>query len=341
MAWFIRRWRTPAGIIYVQSIAMAPRSFVAFVLALTFASACAAADYPSRPIRFVVPFTPGSASDLLARMVGPKLAETWGQQVVVDNRPSAGGTVAGGIVAGAPPDGHTLMLTSSAFAGSAALYDKLPYDSVRDFRGISLIVQTALALVASPTLGVKNVKDLIAMARQKPGQLNFGSSGIGSGTHYGAELFNLTAGVKAVHIPYKGTPEVITDTVTGRLHYAMSPLLAAVPQVRSGRLLMIGVTSPQRLPILPEVPTISEAALPGFDYQGWFGVLAPARVPRPVVAKLNAEIRRIIAMADIQDRISRDGSTPKTSTPEEFEKLVREEIATRRKVFQAAGVKAE
>jgi len=147
--------------------------------------------------------------------------------------------------------------------------------------------------------------------------------------------------VKAVHIPYKGTPEVITDTVTGRLHYAMSPLLAAVPQVRSGRLLMIGVTSPQRLPILPEVPTISEAALPGFDYQGWFGVLAPARVPRPVVAKLNAEIRRIIAMADIQDRISRDGSTPKTSTPEEFEKLVREEIATRRKVFQAAGVKAE
>jgi tripartite-type tricarboxylate transporter receptor subunit TctC len=300
-----------------------------------------AAEYPSRPIRIIVPFTPGSASDLLARMIGPKLAEAWGQQVVVDNRPSAGGTVAGGIVATAPPDGHTLMLTSSAFAGSAALYDKLPYDSVRDFRGISLIVQTALAVVVSPTLGVKTVKDLIAMARQKPGQLNFGSSGIGSGTHYGGELFNLAAGIKAVHIPYKGTPEVITDTVTGRLHYAMSPLLAAVPQVRSGRLVMIGVTSAQRLPILPDVPTISEAALPGFDYQGWFGVLAPARVPRPVVAKLNAEIGRIIATPEIQERISRDGSTPKTSTPEEFEKLVRDEIATRKKVFQAAGVKPE
>ena len=311
------------------------------VFAALFSLSVAAADYPSRPIRFVVPFTAGSASDLLARMVGPKLSEAWGQQVVVDNRPSAGGTVAGGIVATAPPDGHTLMLTSSAFAGSAALYDKLPYDSVRDFKGVTLIVQTALALVASPTLGVKTVKDLIALARQKPGQLNFGSSGIGSGTHYGGELFNLAAGIKAVHIPYKGTPEVITDTVTGRLHYAMSPLLAAVPQVRSGRLLMIGVTSPQRLAILPDVPTISEAALPGFDYQGWFGVLAPARVPQPVIAKLNAEIGRIIAMPETQERISRDGSTPKTSTPEAFEKLVREEIVTRKKVFQAAGVKPE
>ena len=311
------------------------------VFAALFSFSVAAADYPSRPIRFVVPFTAGSASDLLARMVGPKLSEAWGQQVVVDNRPSAGGTVAGGIVAAAPPDGHTLMLTSSAFAGSAALYDKLPYDSVRDFKGVTLIVQTALALVASPTLGVKTVKDLIALARQKPGQLNFGSSGIGSGTHYGGELFNLAAGIKAVHIPYKGTPEVITDTVTGRLHYAMSPLLAAVPQVRGGRLLMIGVTSPQRLAILPDVPTISEAALPGFDYQGWFGVLAPARVPPPVIAKLNAEIGRVIAMPETQERISRDGSTPKTSTPEAFEKLVREEIVTRKKVFQAAGVKPE
>jgi len=195
--------------------------------------------------------------------------------------------------------------------------------------------------VVSPTLGAKSVKDLIAIARQKPGQLNFGSSGIGSGTHYGGEFFNLAAGIKAVHVPYKGTPEVITDTITGRLHYAMSPLLAAVPHVRSGRLLMIGVTSPQRLAILPDVPTIAEAALPGFEYQGWFGILAPARTPRAVVDKLNAEIGRIIAMPDIQERISRDGSTPRSSSPEEFEKLVRDEIATRRKVFQAAGVKPE
>jgi tripartite-type tricarboxylate transporter receptor subunit TctC len=300
-----------------------------------------AAEYPARPIRIVVPFTPGSASDMLARMIGPKLSEAWGQQVIVDDRPSAGGAVAGKIVATAPPDGHTLLLSSSAFAVSAALYQNLPYDSVRDFKGISQIVETANALVASPALGAKTVKDLIAIARQKPGELNFGSSGIGSGTHFAAEFFNLAAGIKATHIPYKGTPEVITDIVTGRLHYAMSPLLAAVPQMRSGRLLVIGVTSSQRLPMLPDVPTIAEAALPGFESMGWFGVLTPARTPRAVVEKLNAEIRHIIAMPDIQERISRDGSTPKTSTPEAFDKFVRDEIAVRKKVFQAAGVKPD
>ena len=308
---------------------------------LCAACSAVAAEYPSRPIRIIVTFTPGSASDLLARMFGPKLHEVWGQQVVVDNRPSAGGTVGGGIVASATPDGHTLLLTSSAFAGSAALYDKLPYDSIRDFRGVSLVAQTALALVVSTTLGPKNVKELIALAKQKPGQLNFGSSGIGSGTHYGGELFNLAAGIKAVHVPYKGTPEVIIDTIAGRMHYAMSPLLAAVPHVRAGRLMAVGVTSPQRLPMIPEVPTIAEAALPGFEYQGWFGVIAPARVPRPVINRLSAEIGRIIATPEIQERISRDGSSPTSSTPEAFDKLIREEIATRTKVFKAAGAKAE
>jgi len=313
--------------------------FTILFAALSAAHA-AAADYPSRPIRVIVPFTPGSASDLLARMIGPKLLEAWGQQVVVDNRPSAGGIVAGSIVATAAPDGHTLMLTSSAFAGSAALYDKLPYDSIKDFRGITLITQTALALVVSPNLGAKSVKELIGLARQKPGQLNFGSSGIGSGTHYGGELFNLAAGIKATHVPYKGTPEVITDTISGRLHYAMSPLLAAVPQVRGGRLIAVGVTSPQRLPMIPDVPTIAEAGLPGFEYQGWFGILAPARVPRPLIVKLSAEIGRIVALPDIQERIARDGSAAKSSTPEELDKLIRDEIATRTKVFKAAGAKA-
>jgi tripartite-type tricarboxylate transporter receptor subunit TctC len=319
---------------------MVLRVFLGVCAAIVMLDA-AAAEYPSRPIRIIVPFTPGSAADLLARMIGPKLTEAWGQQVVVDNRPSAGGTVAGSIVASAAPDGHTLMLTSSAFAGSAALYDKLPYDSIKDFKGISLVTLTALALVVSPTLGTKSVKDLIALARQKPGQLNFGSSGIGSGTHYGGELFNVAAGIKTVHVPYKGSPEAITDTMSGRLHYAMSPLLTAVPHVRSGRLLAVGVTSPQRLAILPDVPTIAEAALPGFEYQGWFGILAPSRVPRELVVKLSAEIGRIIALPDIQERVSRDGSIAKSSTPEAFEKLVRDEIATRKKVFKAAGVKPE
>ena len=313
---------------------------VAFVVSLCAFSAVAA-EYPVRPIRIIVPFTAGSASDILARMIGPKLLESWGQQVVIDNRPSAGGTVAGSIVASAAPDGHTLMLTSSAFAGSAALYDKLPYDSIRDFRGISMIAQTAIVLIVSPTLGPKSVKELIALARQKPGQLNFGSSGIGSGTHYGAELFNLAAGIKAVHVPYRGTPEVITDVLSGRMHYSMSPPLAAVPHIRGGRLMAVGVTAPQRLPMIPDVPTIAEAALPGFEYQGWFGVLAPARMPRPLINKLSAEIGRIIALPDIQERIARDGSTAKASSPEAFDKLVRDEIVTRTKVFKAAGAKPD
>lgn len=311
-----------------------------FAAALVTATAFAA-EYPSRPIRIIVPFSAGSASDLLARMIGPKLQESWAQQIVVDNRPSAGGTVAGGIVAGSAPDGHTLMLTSSAFAGSAALYDKLPYDSIKDFRGISVIAQTALTLVVSPTLGPKTVKELIALARQKPGGLNFGSSGIGSGTHYATELFNLAAGIKAVHVPYRGTPEVITDTMSGRMHYATSPPLAAVPHIRAGRLMAVGVTSPQRMPMIPDVPTISEAALPGFEYQGWFGILAPARVPRPLINRLSAEIVRIMALPDIQERIARDGATAASSTPEALDKLIREEIATRTKVFKAAGVKPD
>ena len=315
------------------------RLLIAFTILLV-AGAAPAAEYPARPIRMVVPFTAGSASDLLARMIGPKLLDAWGQQVVVDNRPSAGGTVAGGMVASSAPDGHTLMLTSSAFAGSAALYDKLPYDSVKDFQGVTLIAQTAVMLIVSPTLGVKSTADLIALAKQKPGGLNFGSSGIGSGTHYTGEFFNLSAGIKAVHVPYKGTPEAITDVVSGRMNYAFSPLLAAMPQVRAGRLIPLGVTSPQRLPIAPEIPAIGEA-LPGWEYQGWFGVLAPSRVPRPVVNKLSGEIGRILELQEIRDRVGRDGSIAKRSTPEEFDKLVRDEIVTRKKVFKAAGVKPE
>jgi tripartite-type tricarboxylate transporter receptor subunit TctC len=288
----------------------------------------------------IVPFTPGSAADILARTIAPKLSEAWGQQVVVDDRPSAGGTVAGTIVATAAPDGHTLMLTSSAFAGSAALYDKLPYDSIRDFTGVSLITLTALLLSVSPTLGPKSVKELIALAQQKPGGLNFGSAGIGSGTHYANELFNLAAGIKAVHVPYRGTPEAITDLISGRMHYGMTPPLTALPHVRVGRLIALGVTSPQRMGLLPDMPTIAEAALPGFEYQGWFGVLAPARVPRALIAKLNAELVRIMALPDVEERIARDGSTAKSSTPAEFDKLVRDEIATRTKVFKAAGAKA-
>ena len=289
----------------------------------------------------VVPFTAGSASDILARFIGPKFYETWGQQVVVDNRSSAGGTVAGGIVAAATADGHTLMLTSSALAGSAALYDKLPYDTVKDFSAISQVAATALVVVVSPLTGVKTLKELIAQARQKPKQFNFASSGIGSGTHYGSELFNMAAGISAVHVPYKGIPEALNDTLTGRIHYFVTPLLPSLSLIKSGRLIPLGVTATQRVPMLPDVPTIADAALPGFEYDGWFGMFAPSKTPRAIIQKLNAEVRRILETTDVREKILNQGATPKPSTPEFMDKLVREEIVTRRKVFAAAGVKPE
>ena len=316
-------------------------SAVACATSVQTAAAQANPAYPTKPIRIVVPFSPGSASDILARFIGPKLYESWGQQVVADNRSSAGGTVAGGIVAAATADGHTLMLTSSAFAGSAALYDKLPYDSVKDFSGVSQVAATALVVVVSPGLGAKTLKELIALAQQKPKQFNFASSGIGSGTHYGSELFNMAANISAVHVPYKGVPEAVNDTLTGRIHYFVTPLLPTLSLIKSGRLLALAVTTTQRVPLLPDVPTVAEAALPGFEYDGWFGILAPSKTPRAIIMKLNKEVVRILETTDVREKILSQGATAKASTPEAFDKLVRDEIVTRRKVFRAAGIKPE
>jgi tripartite-type tricarboxylate transporter receptor subunit TctC len=301
----------------------------------------AAQTYPSKPIRVVIPFTPASASDILARLIAPRLQEAWGQQVVVDDRPSAGGTIAGEIVARATPDGHTLMLTSSAFAGSAALYDKLPYDSVRDFSGVSQVAETALVLVVAPSLGVKSAKELIALARAKPGQLTYASSGIGSGTHYGTELFRMAAGIDIVHVPFRGTPEGITDTAAGRVNLFLTPLLTAMPLIRSGRLLPLAVTTATRQPLMPEVPTFTESALPGYTYDGWFGVFTQSRVSRKIVNQLSREIVHILELPEVKERIAAQGAAAKSSTPEQFDKLVHGEIATRKKVFKAAGVKPE
>ena len=301
----------------------------------------AADGYPAGPIRMVVPFTPGSASDILARLMQPKLLESWGQQIVVDNRPSAGGTVAGSIVAGAVPDGYTMMLTSSGFAGSAALYDKLPYDSVKDFAGVTQVVSTPLVVVVAPALGIKSVKELIALAQQKPGQLNFSSSGIGSGTHYAGELFKLAAGVNVVHVPYRGTPEAINDVISGRIQFMTAPVLPVMSLVKSGRLLALAVTTRERMGLLPELPTVAEAALPGFEYDGWYGIFTPAKTPRAVINKMAAEVARILKLPDVAEKIVNTGAVPKPSTPQEFDKLVREEIVMRRKVFKAAGVKPD
>ena len=313
--------------------------FKAMLVAISLPVSVAAADYPTRPIRIIIPLSAGSATDMLARMIGPRLVEAWGQPVVVDNRPSAGGTIAGSIVAGAAPDGHTLMFASSGFATAAALYPKLPYDPLRDFRGVTLLGVTPFLLVVPPSLGVKSVKELIALAQQKPGQLNFGSSGVGSGTHFGGEVFKLAAKIDVTHVPYRGTSEALTDTMSGRVQFYMTPVLPAMPLIRSSRLVALGITSPQRLPMIPDVPTIAESALPGFAYEGWYGVFAPARTPRPIIDKLSQEIGRAVLSPDIQERITREGATPRAMSPDRFDRMVRDEIVSRTGIFKAIGAK--
>ena len=298
-------------------------------------------DYPGRPIRIIVPFSAASASDFLARQLAQKMTEHWGQQVVVDNRPSAAGTVAGEIVTRATPDGYTLMVTSSAIAGSAALYPKLPYDTVRDFAPISLIAVAPVLIVTAPNSGIKTVKDLIAAAQQKPGQLTYGHSGIGSGTHYASELLNATAGIKTVHVPYKGAPEVLTDTSSQRLHYGIVPMAPAVPLVKGGRVHAVAVTTPTRSHTLPDVPTIAESGVPGYEYLGWFGMFAPAKLPARIVAQLSSEVGRILTLPEVRERILNLATTPEPSTPEALHKLLRTEIETRRKIFGAEGAKLQ
>src|SRR6185295_10003149 len=306
----------------------ASRLFRTCATALAFAvvAPALAQDYPTRPVRLLIPFTAGSATDLLARRLAVKMSENWGQQVVIDNRGGGGGTIASNLVAKATPDGYTLLAHSIAFAMNAALYSKLPYDPVKDFAPASQIAVSTSVLLVSPTLGAKSVKDLIALAKQKPGQLNFGSSGVGSGTHLNAEQFRFAAGIDVVHVPYKGVPETLIDLMTGRIHYFLSPLVPALPLLKEGKLIPLAVTTPRRSAVLPDVPTMAEAALPGYQFQAWFGVFAPARTPRPIVEKISGEIARIVELPDIKKQMQAQGEEGRASSPEEFSKFVRAEI---------------
>lgn len=315
---------------------------VIFAVASALISLPAAAEaYPAEPVRIVVPFTPCSATDVIARMIAPRLADRWGQQVVVDNRPSAGGTVAGGIVAGAPPDGHTLLLASSVFAGSAALYPKLPYDTLRDFTGVTQIGSTPMLIGTASGNGIKTLRELIALAQHKPGQVNYGSSGIGSGTHVGGELFRMTAAINTVHVPYKGTPEAINDTIAGRIHFVVTSIVPAVPLVRSGRLAGLAVTTRERAAILPDIPTVSEAALAAFNYEGWYGLIAPAKTPPGVIQRLSAEVGVVLRNAEVAERLAALGALAKPTSAVDFDRMVRDEIIIRGKVLKAAGATAE
>ena len=298
--------------------------------------------YPFKPVRMLVALSTGSQSDILARMIAPKMQEHWSQSVIVENRPGGAGAVAGGILVNATPDGHTLMLYSDGHAVNAALYEaKLPYNTLRDIARVSMVASFSSVLVIAPSLGPRSVKEFISFAKSKPGQLSFGSAGIGGGLHFSGEIFNQTAGINAIHVPFKGVPEPLAETFTGRIQYMFSPVGPALPFIKDGRLLALAVGSTQRSPLLPDVPTVAEAALPGFSYDLWTGLFAPAATPRPVIDKLNKETTRIMNLPDIKEQLLGQGLVHRPATPDEFDRFVREEVEKLRKVIRIAGIQVE
>ncbi len=301
----------------------------------------AAKDYPRKPIRIIIGFTPGGGPDITARYLAQKLTESLKHPVIVDNRPGAGGTGGANLVATANPDGHTLLSVSSAHAVAAAIYAKLPYDTLKDLSGITQTAVSKYVLVAAPALGVKSLKDMIAVAKAKPGQLNFSSAGVGSGTHFAAEQFKAAAAINVVHVPFKGIPEALTETISGRVHLFMAPIANGLNMVKEGRVVGLGVSSLQRDALLPDMPTLAEAGLPGFSADLWFGMLTSSQVPKPIVNKLNAEIRRILSDAEVKQRWQPIGLEPKPTTPTEFDKIVASEIVAFTKIARAANIKAE
>ena len=300
-----------------------------------------AAAFPSKSVRIVIGFTPGGVPDITARLIAQRLTETWKQQVIVDNRPGAGGTIAAHTVARANADGYTLLSVSSAHAVAPAVYAKLPYDTLKDFASITVTANGPALLLVSPTIGAKSAKDLIALAKAKPGQLNFASAGVGSGTHFAGELFRIMAGIEVVHIPFKGIPEAITETITGRIQFFMSPVASALNLVKDGKAVAVAVTSAKRMAITPELPTVAESGLPGYRWDFWYAMLAPATTPQPVLRRLHEAITQILRLPDTKERWSALGAEPAPTTPGELDKLIAEEVATYTKIARAAGIKAQ
>ncbi len=309
--------------------------------ALLVACAAAAQNYPNKPVRLIAPFSPGGATDVLARIVGQKINERMGQPVIIENRVGAGGNIGAEQVARSAPDGYTLLMGGVPHAIAASLYAKLGYDMVRDLAAVAEVASFPSMLVLHPSLPAKSVQELIALARAKPGQLNFGSAGNGSPNHLAIELFDTMARVKMTHIPYKGAGQVVGDLLAGQIQLASMGFPVAMPHVQSGKLRAIAVTGAARSPLLPTIPTVSEAGLPGFDVTSWYGVFGPAALPKDVVAKLNAEIGSAITAPELKERLVALGAEPSLKTPAQFAQYVQDEIIKWAKVVKASGAKLD
>lgn len=304
-------------------------------------SGALAQAYPSKPVRVVVSFPPGAGVDIVARTVMPKLADALGQQFVIDNRAGASGNLGSEVAAHAPPDGYTLLFTPASVASSQALYTKLNYNLVRDLEPISMVAAAPFVLVVHPSLPVKTVKELIAMAKAKPGQLLYASTGNGGSPHLATEMFRQQAKIDITHIPYKGTPPAVTDLIAGQVSMMFANTLSVLPYVNSGRLRALAISSAKRSAAAPAIPTIAENGMPGFDSVTWFGVLAPAGTPRDIIGKLSGELRRIVQTKAMTEQLLAQGADPIGSTAEEFGARIKSDIAKWTVIIKTAGIKAE
>lgn len=314
----------------------------AVLLAATIAPAEAAEPFPTRPVRIVVPFGPGGTSDVVTRIVSPTLTELWGQQLVVDNRPGAGGNIGSELVARASADGYTLVMATVATHGiGPSLYTKLPFHPVKDFAPISLLASTPSVVIVNPSVPVGSVKDLIAFARSKPGQILFGSAGNGGSLHMSGELFNSMTGVKLVHVPYKGTAAALVDLMSGQIHIMFDTLPSAIPHIKTKKVKAVAVTSTSRIQALPDLPTVSESGVPGYEVTSWYGPLAPAATPRSIVQKLQADFIRTANLPEVRQRLTAAGADPIGSTAKRFAAFIETELRKWAKVVRDSGARID
>jgi tripartite-type tricarboxylate transporter receptor subunit TctC len=301
-----------------------------------------AANFPNKPVRFIAPFPPGGSTDLLARLVAQKLTESWGQQVVVENRGGAAGTIGVELAARAAPDGYTIVMGHvGTFGVNPTLYPKLSYDAVRDFAPITVLATVPNGMAVHPSLPVKTARDFVALARARPGELLYASGGSGSASHLAGEYLKLLTKINMVHVPYKGTAPAMISMISGETTMTITGMVALGPHVKSSRLKLLGVATLKRLAIMPDVPTLNESGVPGYDANQWYGVLAPAATPRDIVAKLHADIVKVLARADVKERLAADGAEAVANTPEQFAAHIKAEIAQWAPVVKASGAKPD